>query len=445
MRYFFLALVLFLFSCANKNPEFKIFIYNDFARNVWSLRNYNDYCGEKGANQISLTFPLISPQEIPENEYNKGNDILSFAKDCSINIVSLTNTDLEKLPPQIISNYFKKNSSILATNIYNKHNSKSFFAKKNLISNINNKKLSLFSIIANSTDPAIAFYISDYRIENPLYEINKINSSTSYDIAIIILHSNLKGKNEEELNNYLKKFLSNLTRKPDFVLADINKKIKIGKTYFIPYGNKNSLITISQKLNFWKKITIEEIPKKKIGIKFVLLDDIIEKTDKYFNKKISFSYSDIPVKNGNSSLGNIYAYALFSFLKSDISIFDNNLLKKGIKKGDITIKDVYSTITDTSEKLVYIKVKGDKINELIRYTKNLNTSIYISKKYTDKDSEKIDLPQQKTYRILTTKKFIKENSELLNYITEFSILDINIIDGIMWYLRNHKLDIINKV
>ncbi|MBP7795297.1 MAG: hypothetical protein KA059_00780 [Elusimicrobiales bacterium] len=440
MKRLFFILLLISTGCTTKKPEFAISLYKDVAYSIWQDRDYQYYCSKKSDKKINILFPLISNPDVVENIYNRGNDVIAFAKGCSIDAISITRNDLIEIKTNYLSQYIKANPFIIATNVYDKFN-KNFFAKKYLTFEINKKKILLLSVISDSSSPDMAFYISGYRIENPVYEINRVNANIKSDTEVVILHSDFRDKSEKETKEYFKKFLSLLTRKPDYIIADVSKNIYIDKTRIIGYTDKNTDIYFLREFNFFKKINVKKMDKNSKPYNFQELDDMIKKTDDYFNRKLTVAESDIPLSDGDiSPLGNMFAYGLSKFLRSDIVIFDNRLLKKGIKKGDVRIKDIYSVIKNTDEKFIYLKIRKEKLKELIQDLNGMDVSIYSK----NLDLSKLSIPADKSfknsiYRILTTENFVKDNSELLNHINEFSILNVKMIDGILWYARNYKL------
>jgi hypothetical protein len=349
-------------------------------------------------------------------------------------MISLTPSDLNEFQSHYLSTFIESGSTVVATNVYSKFNRK-FSLGKHLMYENNHKKIIILSVIADPNNPEKPFYISEYRIESPAYEINRINSSLRYDTEIIILHSDFSNKKQKEIKEYFKKFISPISRKPDYIIADINKNFSIKKTKVIGYYSDKADINFYNELNFFKRVESKKMASYSKKLILYDVDDIIKKTDKYFNKKISSADEDIPMYDGNNSpLGMIFAYGLSRFLRSDMVIFDNKLLKKGIEKGDITVKVVYSIIKNDDERFIYLKIRKENMESLNDYIKNLNVSIYSTINITGKTPQK-----NMIYRVLTTENFIKNNPQILNHINEFSILNVKMIDGILWYVRNHKL------
>lgn len=428
MRFFVLLILLFV-SCSNKKNEYQFIFINNIPEKIWDDRSYSKFCSNE-KDKLKIGYSLISQTNIIENKYNRGKETIIFSKECFFDVLTITQNDLLYITPKELSKYSNDFPQIIATNVYSKYDKKIRFNKYKII-NHKGKKLLILSIIAKDSNKP--YYISDYMIEDPAYEINKINSSVVYNSSLIIFDLKKEFNNIKEAKEYFTKLISKITIKPDFILAPVLDNIKIGKTLIIAL-NKDTDIKIIKKFGFFiKPVTSKYLPIHSKA-KPIELEKIINNTTTYFNKTISQAINDIEIEHSNySPLGTLYAYALTRFLKSDLVIFDNSLLNKPLKQGKITLKDIYLTLNDYNETLVYIKIKGNELKQLIDYIKNSNVSIYGKNEY---------MPN-KIYRVITTKNLIKRQSELLNYITEFSVLKINLIDAIIWYARNHKLDIIN--
>lgn len=426
---FFILLILFFVSCSNKKSEYQFIFISNIPEKIWNDKNYNEFCNNE-KDKVKIAYSLISQANIIENKYNRGKETIFFSEECFLDVLTITQNDLLYIEPKELSKYSNDFPQIIATNIYSKYDKKIKFNKYKIL-NHKGKKLLILSIISRDTDKP--YYISDYRIEDAAYEINKINSSVVYNSSLIIFDLEKEFNNIKETKEYFTKLLSKITVKPDFILAPVSDNIKIGKTLIIAL-NRDIDIKIIKKFGFFIKPVVTKYFPNYSQLKPAKLEKIINNTKTYFNKTISQAINDIKIKGSDySPLGTLYAYAISRFLKSDLVIFDNSLLNQSLKQGNITLKDIYLTLNDFSETLVYIKIRGNELEQLIDHIKKSDVSIYGKNEY---------MPN-KIYRIITTKKLIKRQNELLNYITEFSVLKINLIDAIIWYARNHKLDIIN--
>ena len=441
MRDLFLLLTLFILSCSPRKPEFVISMYENMPYRLWVEKDYNRYCPSKKENEIRIVFPLIS-NGIIENKYNRAKEVVSFSSECEADIISPTRNDLIKIPMEI-RNYID-NGTFIATNIYNK-NGKALNTNKYFKKIINNKKIIILSLIINESDITKPFYLSNYRIEEPAYEINRITTQNDFDYMILLMHSSKILYNSKKTREYFRNLFSKLTRKPSVIFTDIDKNIEIDGVKIVGYKDKITSFYFEKKFGFFKKITSSSFARSSQMKHMPETETIIDKTNLYFSKRLSVSKEPIPLKNQNKyPLAELISYAMFKFLRSDISIFNNDLVINPINSGDITVKDVYSIISNDAERFVYIKTRGEKIQPLLYQTIDTN-SIYTQGKIITKDDiEKLKFQPQKIYRIITTESSIRGNVEILNYINEFSILNVKLMDGIMWYFRNHKIGIIKN-
>ncbi len=383
-------------------------------------------------------FPLID-DNIIESKYNKGMDIVNFSEDCDVDSAFLTYEDLLYLSPLEVNSYSKK-INIVATNINDKRG-KNLEVEKFYEKNINKQKIVFLSVIAKSDNFLVPYYLTYYRIEKPSFEINRVIHKTKPDYIIIFLHTEKKISSKDLRKNFIA-FISELDRKPDLIIADIDKTIKINKTKIFPF--RKGEVILEKKFNMYNKFYFMDFEKRNEKKTIEKLENLIKNTENYFNKKLTVSLSDIKLSSSDGSpLGVIISCAMYNFLKSDVAVFNNNLLVNSLNKGDVKVKDVYSIIKNSGERLVYVKVRGEKMKDFLEYSLKADTSIYLNKTVINQNNLKnLNFYAGKMYKILTTDSFIKENNDILNYITEFSILNVKLIDSIMWYFRNHKIDLI---
>ncbi len=439
-----ILLFFLLVSCNSKKSELKISFYPHLQKNIWIEKNYKDYCDKKEKNEIKITFPLISA-EVVESLYSRGKEILALSSECDLDIISLTPADLENISLKEMTE-LAHNDKILATNIYSKKE-KNIEIKKHYELDFQGQKTLILSVIANDTDPSKPFYISDFRIEKPQYEINKLILKKNYKRIAIILHTaNPISYEKNKTKKYFSDFLSALTKKPEIIFANIDKNFVLNGVKIIGYGYSKKVFSFEKKFAFFEKIRQFEPTVKKSEIPTPKTDEIATKTVSFFSKKLTVSLNDIePKKDGKSPMGELVSYAMFSFLKSDLSIFDNNLLINGIKKGDVKVKDIYSLFPNEKERLVYIKTRGENLIYLLTRAIENDSSVYFKGKVIyKKDLNGLILQPGKTYRIIAAESSIRNDTDILNHITEFSILNVKLIDAVMWYSRTHKLDIIKE-
>lgn len=420
-----IILILFLLtSCHSSKTEWEIKLVKNPALSFWQDGNFPCF-KSKTNNEIKLTFSLLSKQKIPQNTYHYGMDVITLTSLCNYDALIIQPTDLI-IDSKIIIEYLKTFPNIVATNLYIKFNMKSF--EKYILKEFNSKKLVIYSIIADSNSPLKSFYIEDYRIENPAFEINRINSKIKPDNYTIILLTNedISHKNKDYFNT----LLQNLYPKPQLILAKTDKFFKIQDTLIYPLPKDDVNIKITKTLGF-SKIRKEKINSEIDWHNLKELNLMIKKTNDEFEKKLCILTKPLTDIN----LTQIIAKGIANFLYSDIVIIPSDTSTYAVSQGEITHKDIYRILKNPEDKLVYIKVKGENISNIINnFSKQ--SQIYINSK--NLVNEKPVFINSKIYRITTTLEFIKKNDELLNYIMEFSVLNIKIKQPVIWYFKNLK-------
>jgi len=186
-----LLFFIFLNGCNKINKEIlRISFYNTLPSLIW--QSDQPICKIKNKNEVRI-FNGIIEDKIIESFYNKGNDVLTLSKECEADAVFLTASDLLNIKSDNLKTLSDKYPLVL-TNIYLSNNTEYKF-KKYFQKEVNKKSILIASVIVNLKDPSSASYINGYRIENPLYELNRILSHKA-DFKIIILNK----YNEEKIN-----------------------------------------------------------------------------------------------------------------------------------------------------------------------------------------------------------------------------------------------------
>lgn len=424
MKLSFILLLFLLASCHYTKTELEIKIIDDPSLHFW--KNNNVACFKsKSENEIKLTLSLLSTQKIPQNTYNYGIDTIKITSLCNYDALVLKPTDLI-IDSKTLTEYFKIFPYLLSTNLYVKFNMKGF--NKYILKEINSKRIALYCVIADSNSPLRSFHIEDYRIENPAYEINKINSKIKPHKYIVILLTN------DEINNkkseYFYTLIQNLNPKPHIIFAKTNKLIKIEKTLIYPLPQDASNIKIIKTFGF-EKLRKEELKSEINWQEINELNQIRKKTDEEFNKKLCILTKSL----SDTDLTKIIAKGVANFLYSDLVIIPSDILLSALFQGEVTHKDIYRILKNPEDKLVYIKIKGENISHIINNFSKISTMYINSRNIIN---EKPFFLNSKTYRIITTLDFIKKNDEILNYIMEFTVLNIKIKQPIIWYFKTQK-------
>ncbi len=417
-----LFLFLLLTSCYVRKNEGVIIWIKDPSYLLWKENKV--YCKDKKDDNIILSFNILSPFKIPHNIYNYGFDSLTISSACNydgiIFSVSDINMDTEK-----ISEYFNYSSTnIIASNVYIKSNMKSF--KKYIFKNLNSKKVAIYCVISDLESPTRSFYLKNFRIENPAFEINRLNYKLKPDKYILILQTQ-KTLTTEQLS-YFKKLFESLTIKPLLVFADVNKPFSVDAVKIFPLPSSSQKISMESKFGILK-VKQTNITEYTEPSKISDIERIRKKTNEEFFKKLRFLKQELSAEQ----LNEIVAKSLVNFISSDIAIIDRKTVTDGLKEGNVIMEDIYRVFKNPWDKVVYIKIKGNLLNDMLKSISDTST-IYINSKLGKQPT----FEKNKIYRMFTTLDFIKANDSILNYITEFSILNIQIKHPFVWYLKNKK-------
>lgn len=423
MRIFLSIIASFIIiSCNTKKYDYSIIWTENISSSFWENKKFPCF-NNKRQKSIILTSSIISNPRNPYNIYHYGYDTVILSSICNYDAISLSPIDLT-LSFKKIMDYMKNHDNLLATNVYIKFNMKSF--KKYIDKDISGKKLLVYSIITDDSNPLKSFHEGDYRVENPSYEINKLNSNIKPNQYLLIIRSKKQFNKRDK--NYFKTLIENLDKKPQAILCEIDKKYVVLDVPIVPLPHKDSEIKVVKKFGCLKFKTTSKIENNFINIHSKKeLEDMIEKTKNYLDQKLLKIVKSISKKEMNY----IIAKGISNFITCDVVIISNHTIRDTYITHDILIKDLYEMINDPEDKLVYIKIKGEKLNDLIN--QNNNSTLYIKQKHIL--NGKVNLNKTHMYKLITTTNYLKENDTILNLISEFSILDIKITQPIIWYFR----------
>lgn len=424
MRFLTLFLLLLLTSCHSSKKEWEIVWVWEPSNLLWEEKSIPCFKDIKKDAWV-LTTPILSEKRIPHNIYHYGLDTIMISSSCYYDAILLSANDL-LIDSKKLTSYVSEYSKILATNIYIKFNMKGF--EKYIIKEALGNRIAIYSIIADDNNPTKAFHINDYRIENPLFEINRLNSKIKPDKYIIFLLTDkeISHKNKEYFNT----IVNGLSKKPQIIFTKTDKKLRISNTLIYPLPLKVTTIKSTRVFGFTK---LKEFNvKSEINYMDIsVITKMIKKTEEEFNTTIFYTSKPL----ADNEISHLIAKGITNFLTSDIVIIPNDIVKFGIKTGDVLQKDIYKIIKNPEDRLVYIKARGENIESIIQ-TFNKNTVIYINSKNI-KEEKEVFL-KSKIYRVITTMDFIKKNDEILNYIMEFTVLNIKIKQPIIWYFKKLK-------
>ncbi|MCX7905552.1 MAG: hypothetical protein N2446_02495 [Elusimicrobiales bacterium] len=426
MKFWFLILIfLILNSCNFRKEELELIWIENIPKLFWEEEEKLPCCLASKSNRLIFTTSLISQERIPQNIYHYGLDTILISSYCFYNAVLLSQYDFNIESTKLME-YYRKYPNLIATNVYVKYNMNGF--TKYYTKEIFGKKKVIYSIVANSDSPSSSFYINDYRIENPIYEINKLNNKLKPDnyIVFLFLDKTIDSNNKDFFHN----IINSLYPKPQIIFTNINKKIKISKTNIIPLPSKTSTTKIIKTFGVTK---IKTYPLKS-ELDYKKLQQLTELKNKTFNE-LNTNLLSVSKNLDERELGMLISKGIINFIFSDIVIIPNDIINSDIKSNKISYKDLYKIIKNPEDKLVYIKTSGEKIQDILQNFEK-NSIIYINSKNII--NEKPNFQKLKIYKITTTLDFIKKNDEIFNFIMEFSILNIKIKQPVIWYFKKLK-------
>lgn len=443
-----IALSLFFLSCKNTDLNLSktlisINIYSTLPENIWILNDYKSLC-KTDSDNLKIIRNIINP-DIIENKHTKGREIIELAKACNFNMVTFSAEDLEYLKIPAVRKYIKIFPDIILTNVYSKFDNdlpvKKYYLNSNYL---------ITSVIINPLEPESPFYISDYRIENPLYEINKIfNRFKNRKIKkIVILNIKNDMIAEKIFEEKLTEFIEKLEHAPDIILTDVKDIKKIKNTLIIPSGSKNVNFKIKKIMEFYSKYELKELKPEKTLLnsdeKFKEIDKITEKVKNHFNSELTHISEDLNLSDYNT-FSLFVAHIISKYMYSDFLIFDKYEIKNTVKPGKITLKEVYNLLKDNYENIIYAKIKGENIPNFISDTILRDELATANIKIFLKDGEIKNivirgktLQPQKIYSVIIPINYIRKNQKVIGYINEFSTLNVKMIDTLLWYFKTHR-------
>ncbi len=434
-----------LCGCAEKSG-ISIYLINDFNSALWDENGkiyslLNEIKNDPSPKIVLETGDFFSPY-YPENSDDKHLSAVKAAKLSGIDAVCASIDILKTERSDIAS---EADALILSSNAYLK-NKKSFSPLRDVCGS-SGKICAIAVHITDIQQPEKASYTKDYRIENPVYEINKAMRKLANKKVFKILFASMKGVEGKKDKKKLFPFLDKISPAPDLVI------IKSEKT-FSPFKCRNIWIS-SVFEQTAGRISITEIPVLKI--KKAKAEPILLKTEKHSGEypeiekirqekfsRLSRVYSaaqrDFPAQaDSGSSAASLMARVISSYIKSNGAFYSKSAVKKGFKKGEIRLRDIYEALP-LQDRLIYCKIKGHDLGKMI-----MDSDISQLEYYPFKVNEKKEislhgepLKNEKIYRFLIPQSAAGKEFALLSYSMEFSVLEKTTLDAALWYFRTHK-------
>lgn len=440
-----LLFLFFLHACARKG-ELSVYLINDFNSLLWDENAkvyslFNKIKNDPSPKIILETGDFFSPY-YPENLQDKHLSAIKAAKLLGVDAICAS-IDILKTERNDIAS--QADDLILSSNAYLK--SKKKFSPLRYICDSSDKICAMAVHIPDISHPDKAAYTKDYRIENPLYEINKTMDKISAKNVFKVLFMSMSGFDGKKDKKKLFPFLDKISPLPDLII------VKSEKT-FSPFKCKNIWIFSAFEEKAAKIYTTEipflKIKKAKAEVislstgkhngEYPQIESIGQEKFLSLSEVYSSAQKDFPLKsNSGPSAASLMATIISSYIKSNGAFYSKNAIKKGFQKGEIRLRDVYEAIP-LHDRLIYCKIKGHDLEKMI-IDSDISQLEYHPFKLNDERQPSLfgePLKNEKIYRILIPQSAAGKDFALLSYCMEFSVLERTTLDAALWYFRTHK-------
>ncbi|PIS47459.1 MAG: hypothetical protein COT17_03475 [Elusimicrobia bacterium CG08_land_8_20_14_0_20_51_18] len=460
--YLLLLCSLALFSC-QKKEGFSIYVASGFHKLVWDsgekdLLLFKSLRDSQDPDKIFLDAGGSFSQNHIENRYTAGADTAEALKAFGMDAV-VVDSDALKLPPKELAAVIEKlDGKALSSNVYWKNGKTPEKLKRHLIISAGKTRVGLVATILKDPEkPDKQSYDHAYKIENPIYEINRNIEKIKRDCDLKVLVLNSGFEDLKTLKKHLETAFSLMVSKPDLIILSGSwtfDPFKLKNVWVMPSGLKGApafRARLSGNSNFKTKdlkvfpLSPAELKGRAVREDFVkTISEIRERTAGYFDKTISRASADIEAeKDGYSPLGDLLADSIKSYIKCNGAIINYSPIKRGLKAGEIKVRDLYE-ILGPEDNLTYTKVRGSDIPGLLGKLAGRKISVSGLKVVRNgKEITKIlingrPVNDGKIYRFLIPQSLINDDYSILSHSTEFSVLPRKTLDAALWYFRNHK-------
>lgn len=467
MKKFLIIWVLsfFIYSCNNKTDVISIYVSSDFYRFLWGENEkyfhiLKKFRLENSKNSLFIDLGGAFSQKTLENFHSNGKVASQMLFALNYNAVVLDESSLDINSKNMAINLDLLDGRATSTNIYWKKGKTPENLSRYIIFSLKNLKFGIISAIIKDYDKLDKrFYTVDYKIENPAYEINRNISKIYKNVDnIILIIDMLDSTKKDNIVSKLEKIFSVLTIKPDIFIIRVENDVKPFKfkgKCIIPINIKDNVfykidLSLSSRSKI-KSASVKTFEVKNLNLpyeKFNDIEDVVKlkkNVENFFNKKISYSSQDILIeKSDTSPLGDLIAQAIKNYIKCHIALYDYSLLKSDIKKGSITVKDIYK-IFENDDYLIYVKMKGRDIENMLNMLSDRKISFSGVRVETLKDGNKKIyisnnlLKDDFLYRVIIPQSLLKSDNRILTLATEFSVLPRKTVDAAIWYFKTHKI------
>lgn len=444
-----LAYAFVLFSCSSRKEGVSIYLTSDLSSLFWkqdeSIYSLGETISSDTNPKIIIEVGDFFSLKHPENMLDFWSASIKAASIFGVDAISANKhffyIDNSKLNVNDLS-------IVLSSNAYLKSKNK-FYPTRLYCKKAKTQICAMSVYMQDLSNPEKHAYIKDYRLENPLYEINRNMKESKAKKAFSILIINLNDFDKKKSQKALSNLIERMPAKPDLILIDAPKRFKpfkqkniwIASTLFDSHA-MNILVYEIPVIKVKKLITKEINPGKKSSPKSIIpeLEKIRETKENQISKKYSVALKDIKKRDGDSSpMAKLMSKILHMYIRSNGAFYHKDAINDNIKKGDITLRDIYKAIP-TDDRLIYCKIKGQDIEKMIKYSDTSNLEYYPFEINEKKEIhiEGKPLKKDKLYRILIHQRAIDEDYSILSYSMEFSVLPRTTMDAAMWYFRTHK-------
>ncbi len=320
-------------------------------------------------------------QGTPESDLSSGRNTVLLMNRMKYDAATLGNHEFDFGIKNLRALVKAAEFPMLSSNIYyTATNERIDFALPNIIRNINGAKIGIFGLTSDRTPQmSIPENVKGLDFRNPIEESKKIISelkNKNADLIIALTHLGI----EKNIGNFTgDKTLATETEGIDIIVGGHShmkiERLKIKKTYIVQTpGLGKTLGRISLRLdNKTKKIRsfknrIVPMEVKKIGEDNEtkkIVSEMTKEISERLSEKIGFCETDlIRKRNGESNIGNFLADAMRNFAKTDVAFHNSGGIRTDIKKGDITLRDIY-TLNPFNNTVITMKLTGVQLKEIM--------------------------------------------------------------------------------
>lgn len=319
-------------------------------------------------------------QGTPESDLSSGKNTVIVMNHLKYDAATLGNHEFD-FGIQTLKQLSKlANFPFLSANIKYKGKTPDF-ARSYIIKEIKETKIGVFGLTSDRTPQmSIPENVEGVDFENPIESAKKVISEMkNKDVNLIIALTHLGFEKENQDYTGDRALAQNIDGIDVIIGGHTHTKVdgvKINKTYIVQtagLGKTVGKLTLRLEKKTKKircvKNKIIEMDVKKIGEDEEtkkIVSEMTKKISERLSEKIGKCETDLLRKrDAESNIGNFLADTMRAFAKTDIAFHNSGGIRTDLKKGDITLRDVY-TLNPFDNTVVTMKLSGSQIKEIIQ-------------------------------------------------------------------------------